>query len=130
VNSDLFLSSCSHLRSRLVRIAPSFDPVQELFYFRLDPNDEEKALLEWNLFLTGRHTLFEGIHPQKKQIIKQFLIYFHSQILSTPFEIEVGFEYKEKERVSLNNSDSLGKPIFLSKWVDRELLLQWGSIVL
>jgi hypothetical protein len=51
--------------------------------------DESAALAEWHLFLNGTHRLYDGVHPQKKQIIKQFLVHFHSHVLSNPCAREV-----------------------------------------
>ncbi|EJD04444.1 UPF0052-domain-containing protein [Fomitiporia mediterranea MF3/22] len=80
--------SIGDLRSRLVRLIPSslegspLDRIRNLLAYRLPAQvSEREARDEWRDIVEGRSSLWAGIPPDRKEVIRGFLVYFESEVL-------------------------------------------------
>lgn len=87
--------SIGDLRSRLVRLIPtsssysgripppkSNDALHALLSYRLPTVGKSREIKqEWMDILEGRHQLWRGIEPERKECIRGFLVHFESEIL-------------------------------------------------
>ncbi|KAE8194411.1 hypothetical protein A4X06_0g3529 [Tilletia controversa] len=91
--------SIGDIRSRLVRLIPtshqqygllptdprpppSNDAIHALLAYRLPPQGSIRLIKEeWLAILEGRHRLWKGIEPERRECIRGFLVHFESEIL-------------------------------------------------
>lgn len=78
--------SIGDIRSRLVRLIPlsssSNDALHALLSYRLPTTGRTRDIKsEWLDLLEGRHRLWRGIEPDRKEVIRGFLVHFQSEIL-------------------------------------------------
>jgi hypothetical protein len=90
--------SLGDLRSRLVRLIPlsthpplsagtpptppSNDALHALLSYRLPSTGSSRDIkLEWLSLVEGRHALWHGIEPERKECVRGFLVLFQSEIL-------------------------------------------------
>lgn len=88
--------SIGDLRSRLIRLIPtstshaapsepppkSNDALHALLSYRLPTEGRSRDIKqEWMDILEGRHPLWRGIEPERKECIRGFLVHFESEIL-------------------------------------------------
>lgn len=85
--------SIGDIRSRLNRLiptparhdsaaAPSNDAIHKLLAYRLPSHGSSREIKqEWMDILEGRHRLWRGIEPERKEVIRGFLVHFESEVL-------------------------------------------------
>ncbi|KAI5120218.1 hypothetical protein M0805_000033 [Coniferiporia weirii] len=80
--------SIGDIRSRLVRLIPAspqgspLDRIRNLLAYRLSTeHTEREARDEWRDIVEGRSPLWAGIPPDRKEVIRGFLVYFESEVL-------------------------------------------------
>ncbi len=87
--------SIGDLRSRLNRLIPlssrqdssapppaSNEAIHALLSYRLPSHNRSREIKqEWMDILEGRHPLWRGIEPERKEVIRGFLVHFESEVL-------------------------------------------------
>ncbi|ODQ50056.1 UPF0052-domain-containing protein [Saitoella complicata NRRL Y-17804] len=73
------------IRSRLVRLIPDppgvgGDAVRVLMSYRLPEADKDRARMEWNELVEGRHALWNGVPSEKRELIRSFFSVVGSEI--------------------------------------------------
>ena len=83
------------LRSRCLRLSDESTAearaVKELLAHRLHATDSKLAKEEWYAIQEGDHDLWDGISEPYADIIRSFLIYFHTQIVASKNPIKFDF---------------------------------------
>lgn len=76
--------SIGDLRSRLIRLIPGKDQateaIKQLLSYRLSAT--EPARPDWHAIVEGQHELWAGMPPDRKEILRSFLVHFEAQILA------------------------------------------------
>ncbi|PVG00700.1 UPF0052-domain-containing protein [Serendipita vermifera] len=79
--------SIGDIRSRLIRliptnVAPHVDAIRNFLSYRFPSQWSEKEAREnWRDVVEGRSPLWEGIPPDRKELIRGFLVYFENELL-------------------------------------------------
>ncbi|KAG8807245.1 hypothetical protein FRC17_004558 [Serendipita sp. 399] len=77
--------SIGDVRSRLIRLirstTPQVDSIKRLLAFRLPPQSEQEAREMWREIIEGRSQLWKNIPPDRKELIRGFLVYFENEVL-------------------------------------------------
>ncbi|KAH8120700.1 UPF0052-domain-containing protein [Phellopilus nigrolimitatus] len=80
--------SIGDIRSRLLRLIPfsppgsPLDRIRSLLAYRLSADSSEREVRdEWRDIVEGRSPLWGGIPPDRKEVIRGFLVYFESEVL-------------------------------------------------
>lgn len=61
---------------------PSNEAIHNLLSYRLPSSGSSRAIKqEWMDILEGRHVLWRGIEPERKEVIRGFLVQFESEVL-------------------------------------------------
>ena len=83
------------LRSRCLRLSDESTTearaVKELLAHRLHATDSKLAKEEWYCIQEGDHELWDGISEPYADIIRSFLVHFHTQILAAKVPIKFDF---------------------------------------